>query len=217
MMNQRGATLVEMALVISVVLMTFFSAIQLAMIAFAQTSQDGAAFIASRSYAQNSTAGATAAANAATSIFKRVNAADLSISATGGVVTTSALTTIAGIPVPNTPATLPLESRALEVVGPTSPSPFGSPYPFSASGAKLVNYYSNTGVPNPDYLLGLANPTVSTGNGKNGRFAEWFCRQGVYSGISFPKTRPTIPSANWTSFTNQLNPIYQWDTGKTCS
>ena len=58
-MNNRGTALVETAFVMSIVLMIIFGSIQLSVLAYTQVSQDGAAFVASRTYAQDPAAGTT--------------------------------------------------------------------------------------------------------------------------------------------------------------
>ncbi|MFN2528905.1 MAG: TadE/TadG family type IV pilus assembly protein [Candidatus Baltobacteraceae bacterium] len=229
-MNSRGAVMVEMALIMSIVLMLIFGTIQLSMIAFGQSAQDGAAFVAAREYGQNAAGGTSTAQNAAHSVYSRVNASDVSLSTSGTTVTASAATNVAGLGVPGTPGTFPLESRATEPVAVPTATPASGPgnsgphahgartfYAFSTADA-LANYrdYSSN-VANPAYAIVTAQ-TFGTGHGVNGFFDEFDCRQMVYSGISFP----AYPGAAgrqpaWDPINGTFRQIYSWDTGTTCA
>lgn len=214
-MKARGAVMVEMALVMSVVLMLTFGAIQLSMIAFSQSAQDGATFVAGREYAQNPAGGTATAQTAAHNAFSHVNASDVHVSTSATTVTASSSTSVAGLGVPGTPGTFPLESRATEPIGAGTPNPGATTYPFSASLA-LSNYrdYASN-VPNPSYAAVPAQ-TFGTGNGIHGFFAEFDCREKVYSGTAFP-AYPATRTAAWDPQNGTYSDIYRWDTGATCS
>ena len=214
-MNQRGAAMVETALVMSIVLMLTFGAIQLSLIAFSQSAQDGAAFVASREYAQNAAGGTAVAQSAAHNTFSSVKGSDLAISASGSNVTASARTSVAGLGVPGTPGTFPLESSATEPAGAPAPSGQATPFPFSTSD-KLTNYrdYASN-VANPNYAI-LTAQKFGGSNGINGFFAEFDCRETVYSQLTFPDY-PSNANATWDPIHGTYRAVYVWDTGVTCT
>jgi hypothetical protein len=225
-MNSRGAAVVESAFVMSVVLMVLFGALQLSLLAFTQTSQDGAAFVAARAYAENPSGGAVSAEAAAHAIFTHVPVLAFTVTPSGGTVTVAIAGTGKGLPVPGTPSAFALGSVESEIVGGTTGSDFGVT-------DTLQNYYTSPGDANA--VAGLLKPrsilaaqTFATGHGINGRFAEWYCRQSAYSGVSIPTTTLN-GAANCQSGSHNacffdpmrsggaLSAIYGWDAGTTCN
>ena len=240
-MNSRGSAVVETALVMSIVLMVIFGALQLSLLAFTQTSQDGAAFVAARAYSQNPSAGAAPAEAAAHTIFTHIPVAAFVVTPAAGQVSVTIAGTARGLPVPGTPASFGLSSIASEPFGTASGSAFGVT-------ATLSNYYTTPGDNNA--TPGLLQPrsiriaqTFGTGNGANGRFAEWYCRQAVYAALSIPTTTAgagqncqqegqhtgNCNGGNGNGHGNSggsffdpmqaasaLHQIYSWDTGATC-
>ena len=223
-MSTRGAAMVETAFVMSVVLMVLFGALQLSLLAFVQTSQDGAAFVAARAYAQNPSAGTASAAAAAHKIFAHVPVAALVLTPSAGQVAAGAQASANGLPVPGTPATFTLGSVDTELLaGTASVTPFGAT-------VTLQNYYTS---PGDNYDVGgLLQPrpmlvAQTFGSVSGSRYAEFYCRQAVYSALRIPTTTAN-GAANcyfWWYYgcffdpmraSSPLDPIYDWDTGGTC-
>jgi hypothetical protein len=213
----RGSALIETALTIGIVLTVLFGTVQLGIIGFTQTAGDGAAFVAAHTYAQNPTRGTSYAASAAASAFDKIPASAIAVTPSGATVTAKAATTLAGIGVPGAPANVSLQSSATERV-PAAPGT--APGAFSVT-ATLKNYRDASGNANSAYSLGLAQAQGS-GHGSNGRFAEWECRQAMYSSLVFPTQRPTGwgtgPWSVWdpSFFFSPLDDIYEWDAGVAC-
>lgn len=203
---------------IGIVLTVLLGTIQFGVLGFIQAADDGAAFVAAHVYAQSPALGTSHAATAASGVFAKVPAAAIVLSTQGGVVTATVASTADGVRVPGAPATVALQSSTSERV----PSATGtSPGTFSVSG-KLSLYRNASGVANATHALVLAQ-TFGTGHGTNGRFAEWYCRGRVYSGIVFPAKRPTGAAGGPNTFwdpawhSSPLAQIYAWDTGTTCT
>lgn len=220
MSTPRGTAMVETALVLGVVLMLMFGTIQLSMLSFMQVAGDGAAFVAARAYAENPAGGAAYAQNAAHAIFGHVPAASIAVVPSGGTVAVTVLNSVNGLPVPGSPATLPVRSLSTEVIGPGTPAPSATLYPFSAT-SSLKNYYTVAGSGNASYAIGLAQTFNYSGNGKNGWFAEWYCRSGVYAAISLPSTANASDKSNFFKdpmvSSSPLYGVYGWDqAGATC-
>ena len=197
---------------IGIVLIVLFGTVQLGILGFTQAAGDGAAFVAAHTYAQNPARGATYAAATATGVFDKIPASAITVTPQAGTVTASTATTAAGISVPGAPAVVTLQSSATERV-PSAPG--SSPVPFAVAGT-LQNYRNASGLANSAHPLVPAQ-TFGTGHGANGRFAEWFCRDGVYSGISFPASRPTGAATGPNTFwdpawhASPLARIYAWE------
>jgi Flp pilus assembly protein TadG len=215
-MMTRGTAVVETAFVMSIVLMVLFGAVQLSLLAFTQTAQDGAAFVAARAYAEHPSAGAAPAQAAAHQIFMHVPIAAIAVSPGSGAVSVTIAQSSGGLPVPGTPASFGLNSIANEPFGSSSDPPFGVT-------ATLSNYYTTPG--DNGALAGLLRPrpiviaqTFGSGNGQNGRFAEWYCRQGVYAALNIPQTTAAAGSFfDPMKAASALHQIYAWDSGATCS
>ncbi len=224
-MSIRGTALVETAFVMSLVLMVLFASFQLAVLAFTQTSQDGAAFVAARAYAENPSAGAAPAEAAAHKIFSHVPVSAFVLTPVAGQVAVGVTGTGNGLPVPGTPASFGLSSIASEPVAPAAGAGF------SVSDT-LQNYFTS---PGDNYAVGgllQSRPILvaqTFGSVSGSRYAEWYCRQAVYAALvaSIPNT--TANGANncyfwWffgcffdpMRFSSPLDPIYDWDTGGTC-
>lgn len=213
----RGSALIETALAIGIVLTVLFGTVQLGILGFTQAAGDGAAFVAAHTYAQNPARGAAYAVTTATGVFDKIPASAITVTPQSGTVTVKTATTAAGISVPGAPPTVALQSSATERV----PGAAGStPAPFAVAGT-LQNYRNASGIANSAHPLVPAQ-TFGIGHGANGRFAEWFCRGGVYSGISFPASRPTGAGTGPNTFwdpawhSSPLARIYAWEAGTTC-
>jgi len=216
--------MVETAFVMSVVLMVLFGALQLSVLAFVQTSQDGAAFVAARAYAQNPPAGTASAAAAAHKIFTHVPVSAFVLTPAAGQVAVSVQGTANGLPVPGTAATFALGSVDSEPVA-------GAPGGTFAVAVTLQNYYTS---PGDNYDAGgLLRPrpmlvAQTFGAVSGSRYAEFYCRQAVYSALQIPTTTAN-GAANcyyWWFYgcffdpmrlSSPLDPIYDWDTGGTCA
>lgn len=207
--------MLETALVIGIVLTLLFATIEFGVLGFVQTAQDGAAFVAARTYAQAPSSGTSFAAGVAANVFTKVPARSIALAPGTSTVTSTVSSTQPGIPAPGAPSAVTLTSSATERM----PAAARSGNDFSAT-ATLRNYRSGSGTAYPSYAIIVAQ-TYATGNGKNGRFAEWYCRQKVYSGISFPSKRPANGGAYsaWDPITCNFiySQIYAWDSGSTCS
>ena len=209
----RGGALIETALVIGIVLTVLFGTLQLGALGFVQMASDGAAFVSARTYAQTTSSGTAFAKTVATGVFAKVPASAITLTPGTSTVASAVTSTSAGVPVPGAPATVTLRSQATERV----PAAAGAtPGAFAASGT-LANYRTGSGYAYPSYTFFVAQ-TFGTGNGHNGRFAEWYCRQKVYSGVSFPSRRPWGGSgSSWDPIACQFifQQIYSWDDGQT--
>lgn len=212
----RAAVLPEMAIVISVVLMLMFGAMEIALYGYAQVSADGAAFVAANAVSNNSP---TAPATLGSAVFPGIAAANISTKLQGATVVAQATTTMPGLPfVPGMPQTLTISGADIEANAPVkNPTPANFAF---ASTANLNNYcpYAHTCVFPSTYAMHLAQNLDYSGNGKNGVFEEWYCHVSTYGSVSFPSTRPA-PGPAW----DPSNPasgaeytIYQWDTGAAC-
>ncbi len=214
----RGTALVETSLTIGIVLIVLFGTLQFGILGFMQTADDGAAFVAAHTYAQNPARGTSYAATTANGVFNKVPGSAITVTTQGGIVTATAATTSDGIGVPGAPATVALQSSDAERI----PSAAGATPGGFAVTAMLKNYRDASGIANSSHPLGIAQ-TQRTGNGHNGRFAEWYCRQASYSGISFPSQRPTGSGAGRNTFwdpswfNSPLAQVYAWDYGTTCT
>ncbi len=223
-MSIRGTALVETAFVMSIVLIVLFGSMQLAVLAFTQTSQDGAAFVAARAYAEYPAGGAASANTAAHKIFSHVPVSAFVVTPGAGQVAVGVAGAATGLPVPGTPATFAVNSLASEVLAGAGGGSFGVT-------ATLLNYYTS---PGDNYAVaGLLQPrpvllAQTFGTVAGSRYAEWYCRQAVYSALRIPTT--TAGGANncyfWFFYgcffdpmrgTSPLDPIYDWDTGSTCA
>ncbi|HEX3550905.1 MAG TPA: hypothetical protein VHT53_11040 [Candidatus Elarobacter sp.] len=214
----RGTALLETALAIGSVLVVLLGSIQFGVLGFLQTAGDGATFVAAHTYAQSPSMGTAHATAVAAGVFTKIAPSALAVTTQNGIVTATTASSAAGIDVPGAPATATLASTASERL----PASTGAPAnPFSVTGT-LTNYRNASGIANAAHPLGIAE-VQSAGNGKNGRYADWYCRASVYAGISFPSTRPTGASAGpgtfWdtSSSKSALATIYAWDTGTTCA
>lgn len=218
MRTVRGSALPETVIVIGLVCLLLFGALRLALAGYYQSMVDGSAFVGARAWAQNPGGGSTYATGVISAIFPRVASTNVTLSATGSTITSTATQTIGGLLIPGAPSTITLRSSSAEPIGVATP-PSLATYPYTAN-ATLANYRNAANIPNATHPLAIAQK-FATGNGKNGRFAEWYCRQKVYSGVSFPATRPTTggPGSQWdpASPSSPLYAIYQWDTGATCT
>lgn len=215
----RGAAMAETALTMGLVSMLLFGTIQLALLGYAQISQDGAAFIAARAYAQNPAGGLAYARSAAAGVFEGVSANSIGLTTQGRTVTSGVTSTASGLPAPGAPSTVTVNGGATEPMLAT-PAPNATPGAFSVT-ATLSNYRTAAGtLPSTPYGISIAQ-TFYGGNGHNGRFAEFYCRASVYAGISFPAQRPTAltpaQAQRWdpTQSSSPLYQVYQWDTGTT--
>lgn len=228
-MKARGTALVETAFVMSIVLMILFGSIQLSVLAYTQVSQDGAAFVASRTYAQDPGAGTVGATAAAHGVFTHVATAAITLTPSAKSVSVVVTGTANGLPVAGSPATFAVNAHVNEPLGAATPAP-GAAYPFSVTDT-LQNYVTSPGDTNS--VGGLHQPramilaqSITLSNPSGSRFAEWYCRATVYAAI-----RPPATTANGSLFCyfdfncffdpmrafSPMDPIYDWDTGTTCA
>jgi hypothetical protein len=208
--------MLETALTIGVVLIVLFGTLQLGILGFTQTSDDGAAFVAAHVYAQNPTRGSTYATAQAAAVFTKIPAAGITVTTSNGIVTATAASTADGIHVPGAAATVSMQSSAGERV-PVAPG--ASPGPFSVA-ATLSNYRNASGTANVNYAIKIAQ-TRNSGGEYFGNFGEWLCRAVVYANLAFPSSRPHSgggPNTFWDPawHSSPLAQIYGWDSGLTC-
>lgn len=208
----RGNTLPETAIILAVALMMMLGALQIALYGFGQASADGAAFVASNSFANG---GATPAPMAA-SVFPGIGQNNIQLYPRQGVVIGTATTTMPGLAfVPGMPSSLTIAGADIEPV--TSTAQGGPPPPFTFSvKANLKNYCSPTSLcPYPaQYCMYLAQTLDNSGNGKNGQFSEWYYHADTFASINWPPKRPSsIAGTNLDPSTpgSTENTIYSWD------
>ena len=232
----RGGALIETALTLGVVLMLLLGTLQFGALGVKQIAQDGAAFVAARTYAQSPASGVTRATGAANGAFGSVPQAGIAVTPATGTVTATIASTMQTPSIPGSPPSVSLRSGSTERVSPQAVSP-GT---FSATNV-LSNYRDASGAPGATHTLIVAQPGLPSGNcdqtGGNagcdgnhvhvdyssyGTAGEWNCRLAAYA-LTFPSSRPkgsgTGPGSVWdpASSSSPLNAIYQWDTGTGCA
>jgi hypothetical protein len=150
-------------LVMSLLLMLLFGAINLTLIGYGQLQADGAAFVAAHAAALASPSSGPSAANVEIGVaFPHVNPSNLTVSiASGTNYTTSALVTMSAPGLPllfGHSAPVTLKSHVVELDSNTGTTGLS----FSVSQAVLKNYVSTAGVPNPTYTAHLAQQINTT-------------------------------------------------------
>ncbi|MGZ3497526.1 MAG: TadE/TadG family type IV pilus assembly protein [Vulcanimicrobiaceae bacterium] len=213
----RGNTLPETAIILAVALMMMLGALQIALYGFGQASADGAAFVASNSFANG---GATPEPMAA-SVFPGIAQNNIVLSTPRpGVVIGTATTTMPGLAfVPGMPSSLPIAGADIEPL--TSTAQGGPPPPFTFSvKANLKNYCTPTSLcPYPaQHCMYLAQALDNSGNGKNGQFSEWYYHANTFASVSWPRQRPSsIAGSNLDPGVpgSTENTIYSWDASVT--
>ncbi|GAC1576510.1 MAG: hypothetical protein NVS3B7_09450 [Candidatus Elarobacter sp.] len=228
----RGSALVETALTVGVVLMMLLGTVQFGVLGFRQIAQDGAAFVAARTYAQTPAAGATSAATTANGAFDAIPSSTIAVVPSGTTVTATVASTMQTPSLPGSPPTVSLRSGATGRL----PGPAVLPGAFAVTSV-LSNFRSAAGVPAPTRIFVVAQPGLPPFNcdqsGGNigcdgahvhidypGRFGEWNCRMATYAGLTFPALRPPGgPGTVWdpASATSPLSAIYSWDSGMGCA
>jgi hypothetical protein len=214
----RGNTLPETAIMLTVALMMMLGALQIALYGFGQVSADGAAFVASNSAAN----GGTSPGPLAAAVFPGIAQSNISLSTPRpGVIIGQATTTMPGLAfVPGMPSSLTISGADIEPYTPTAQGGTPPPYQFSVS-ANLNNYCAPNGActyPAP-HCMYFAQTIDYTGNGKNGRFSEWYYHADTFSSIGWPSQRPAsyqaIAGTNLDPYTagTTENTIYSWDAG----
>jgi hypothetical protein len=206
---------------LAVALLMMLGALQIGLYGFGQTSADGAAFVASNAAAN----GVTAPTALAASVFPGIAAGDISIATPRpGVVIGQASVKMPGLAfVPGMPASLTIAGADIEPYTPTAQGNAPPQYAFGVN-ANLNNYCDPTTscIYPAAHCAYLAQAINYSGNGKNGRFQEWYDHAGTYSSVSFPSSRPNGYAAirgtdldAYAAGTNE-NTIYSWDAGATC-
>jgi Flp pilus assembly protein TadG len=230
----RGGALVETTLMMGVVLILLLGAVELGIVAFRQTAQDGAVFVAAHTYAQSPVSGVPRATSAASSVFDTIASSAIAVTPAGSLVTATTSGTESAPSLPGAPASIPMRSGATELLRNT-----GAAGGFT-SVATLSNYRNASGTPLTTHPLIAGQPGLpSTGGcdqtGGNqgcdgnhvhvdypGLTAEWDCRLAAYNGLTFPSQRPrgsgTGPGSPWdpASSSSPLYSIYGWDAGSSC-
>ncbi|MDQ2872649.1 MAG: hypothetical protein M3R35_05940 [Candidatus Eremiobacteraeota bacterium] len=207
---------------LSVALMMMLGALQIGLYGFGQISADGAAFVAANAAAN----GATSPVSLASSVFPGIAANSISVSTPRpGVVIGQASTTMPGLAfVPGMPNMLKIAGADIEPYTPTSQGATPPPYSFAVN-ANLNDYCpanSSCSTYPATHCMYLAQAIDYSGNGKNGRFSEWYYHASTFASVNFPTSRPNgytaIAGSNLDP--NQSgsveNTIYGWDAGTTC-
>jgi Flp pilus assembly protein TadG len=232
----RGGALIETALTLGVVLMLLLGTFQFGALGVKQIAQDGAAFVAARTYAQSPASGVTRATGAASGAFGSVPQSGIVVTPASGTVTATIASAMQTPSIPGSPPTISLRSGATERIAPLATSPGA----FSATNV-LSNFRDASGVPLATHALSVAQPGLPSGGcdqtggnagcdgnhqhvdyGGFGTAAEWNCRLAAYA-LAFPSQRPkgagTGTHSVWdpASSTSPLYAIYQWDTGTGCA
>src|SRR6202022_2866643 len=83
--SSRGGALIDSAFTIGIVLTMLLGAVQLGVLGFAQSAQDGAVFVAAHTYAQSPSSGVTRATTAASSVFDGVPANGIGVTPSGNI------------------------------------------------------------------------------------------------------------------------------------
>lgn len=231
----RGGALVETALTVGVVMMVLLGTVQFGVIGFRQIAQDGAAFVASHTYAQSPSSGTTRATTAAGAAFDAVPSSTIAVAPAGTTVTSTVASSMQAPSIPGSPATVAVRSGATErlLAEATSAGAF-------AATNVLSNYHDAAGVSKPTRALVVAQAGLKAsgcdqtggnagcdGNHQHvdypGSYGEWNCRLAAYSGLSFPSTRPkgsgTGTGSVWDPAVSSspLYTIYSWDSGLACA
>jgi hypothetical protein len=219
MRGSRGTALPETAIVLSMVLLLLFGAVQLSIIGFYQSMSDGAAFVAAHT---QSLGGGTGGPQVAATVFPQVKTGDVTMSnpTSSTVEAEVAKSTLGLLLVPGAASTVNVNGNDIE---PKISGVFSSPAPFQFSvTSQLTNWCQNewqgatcSTFPSPTtYSIYLAQTVNTQGNGQgwNGPFAEWRCHQEYFASVNFPNALPT-PGATWDVTNNKSpeNPIYSWD------
>ena len=233
----RGGALIETALTMGVVLIVLLATVQLSIVGFKQTAQDGAVFVAARTYAQSPVSGVPRATTAATSVFDTIPSSSIVVAPSATFVTATAAGTASAPTVPGAPATISLKSGATERIAAA-----GTAGAFSAT-ATLSNYRDASGTATATHPLIPAQPgLIAIGNcdqtGQNqgctgnhqysgplysGPTAEYDCRLAGFKSFTLPASRPhgagTGPGSTWdpASTSSPLNAIYGWDGTHGCN
>jgi hypothetical protein len=233
----RGGALIETALTVGIVMTVLLATMQLGILGFKQTAQDGAAFVAAHIYAQSPASGVTRATAAASGAFDAVPKSTIAVTTNGGTVTATVSSTVQTPSIPGSPPAVSLRSGATERL-PAAP---GTPGAFSAVGT-LSNYHDATGAARATRALLVAQiglpSTAATclqsgggddgegddegsdgyggDGGSHGWFDEWSCRASVYSSLGFPSQRPKGCGGSNTEWDpsysgSPLYVIYRWD------
>lgn len=232
----RGGALIETALTMGVVLIVLLAAVQLSIVGFKQAAQDGAVFVAARTYAQSPVSGVARATSAANSVFDTVPSSSIAVAPGVTFVTATSASTASAPTVPGAPASISLRSGATERIATA-----GTPGAFSAT-STLTNYRDASGTPTTTHPIVPAQPGLASGNcdqtGQNqgctgnhqysgpaytGPTAEFDCRLAGFKALTFPSTRPkgngTGPGSVWdpASSSSPLATIYGWDGTHGCN
>jgi Flp pilus assembly protein TadG len=184
----KGGTLPETAIVMSVVLLVLFGAVQLAIIGYSQLMADGAAFVGARSVAENpqgtSSTDQANARSAVGNVFSHLPSGSVAAQENAdNTVTSSIGTSVPGLPVPGAPSTVSVNSRVVEPLIPHgTPKFIPGPYPFTASATLANDYqYAVNGSQILNHPIWLAQTVASYGGvGTTGRFFEWNCHLTYY-------------------------------------
>ncbi|MFN2448174.1 MAG: TadE family protein [Candidatus Baltobacteraceae bacterium] len=226
----RGAALVETALSISVALIIVLGAGQMAIIGYTQIAADGAAFVASHDAASNP--GGNSITTAKT-VFTQFGDANFSTPSPAPKMDPTLVTaTVSGFSLlPGLSAAYTVQGKDVEYQA-AGANATASMYAFSSPGSVLLNYCAPPGTTctfPSNYSIGLlGSPDIITnGNGNNGPFAQWRCRQKIYSriGQSFNHYAPlpggysNIQKSNLDVYTSNSDEaaVYGWDTGSKCT
>jgi hypothetical protein len=230
----RGAALIEAALTVGIVLTLLLGAVQIGVLGFTQSAQDGAVFVAAHTYAQRPASGTSRATTAANSVFDAVPSSGIAMAPSGSLVTATAAATGSAPSIPGAPVSISLLSGATErFVGAGTAGGF-------AAVSTLTNYRDASGTPQTTHPLVPAQPGLASGGGCDqtggnqgcdgnhqhvdytGPSAEFDCRLAAYNALVFPSQRPTGngtgPGSVWdpASSSSPLNPIYGWDSSTSC-
>lgn len=149
----RGNGLPETMIVMSLLLMLLFGAVNLTLIGYGQISADGASYIAARAAAVSSPSSAPSAAAAQVAeAFPRVAPSSLTLSDSSILAAALVAMTAPGL---SSGSLTRISAREIEPLGPSATLP-PSGIAFSVSSATLKNYVSPAGVPNANYQAALA-------------------------------------------------------------
>lgn len=235
----RGVALPETAMIIGMALTLIFGIAELALLGFAQSQVEGAAFVAAHSAAINSSGDPatdkTYAMSVLASPFPQVRASDVDLS-----YPTSAPGTIQAV-VSKNPIVLSFPGGAAMVAGggnpvnvtgidmePASvPSQAATPASAIAVQSTLANYcvpvvkYGTATCISRSLYIAQYDNITGNGNGANGQFAEWNCRYKLFPNapsnkVTYPSSMPADggPGSQWDPASSSFNEkaLYAFDT-----
>jgi Flp pilus assembly protein TadG len=217
--STRGNALPETAMVMAFISMVLLGAVRLAIVGYTQAQADGATFVAAHALARDSSATNTTVNAIVKGIFPSVSTTgspSLSMNTANGQTYADYEPTLNLSLVPGVTASIKIRSHAVEAQLPAAQITSGSTN-ISVPLVTLQNYVNGT-IPGVNgttasYQFYVAQYVDASGNGKNGRFGEWYCHYTAYSNLvsDLPSVYPGSSYTMSGALTNDEKTIYKWD------